>query len=294
MHGRGAHLAERAVRRDIPVEIDLDHLARIDLADEGGADHVERDRFAGEYRRVAKTAHHQRADAERIAAGDHALRGHQDQRIGAFDQPQCVDDLVEQLGITAGCDKVDDHLGVAGRLEDRAAANQVAAQVPGVGDVAVMSHRETAARQLGVERLDVAQAGAAGGRIAHVPGGHRARQFGDRFSARKIGGHMAQAAAREELGPVEAGYADGFLPAMLQRMEAERADGRGLVRAEHAENSTLFAQLVAVRVNERMSDVHESLEGSPAARPQWRLGRRITSMLRSKPVGEARWFTALV
>ena len=64
---------------------------------------------------------HQRADAERIAAGDHALGGQADQRIGALDLLQRVDEAVEQGAVAGGRDEVDDDLGVAGRLEDRAA-----------------------------------------------------------------------------------------------------------------------------------------------------------------------------
>ena len=121
--------------------------------------------------------------------------------------------------------------------------------------------------------------------------GHRTGELGDRLPTREIFRHVPRAAAGEEFLSVEAGDADRFLPAMLQRVEAERADRRRLVRADHAEDAALFAQLVAAsidtrRVNERMGDVHVSLEGSPAARLQWRLRRLITSPLRLKPVGE--------
>ena len=70
---------------------------------------------------------------------------------------------------------------------------------------------------------------------------------------------MAEPAAGEELLPVEAGDADRFLPAVLQRMQAERARRRRLVRADNAENAALFPQLVAVRVEEGVGKVHLSL-----------------------------------
>jgi hypothetical protein len=70
---------------------------------------------------------------------------------------------------------------------------------------------------------------------------------------------MAEPAASEELGAIEAGDADGFLPAVLERVEAERADRGRLVRADYAKDTALFAQLVAVEINERMCDVHEPL-----------------------------------
>ena len=58
-----------------------------------------------------------------------------------------------------------------------------------------------------------------------------------------------------------------------------------------AEHAAFLAQLVGAniqrgRINEWLGDVHGSLEGSAAARSQWRLGRNITRMLRWKLVGD--------
>ena len=53
--------------------VDQHQLARIDLAQIARADHVERDSFRREDRRLAELAHHQGSDAERIAAGDQPL-----------------------------------------------------------------------------------------------------------------------------------------------------------------------------------------------------------------------------
>ncbi len=76
--------------------------------------------------------------------------------------------------------------------------HQFLPQVAGVGDVAVVGHGKAAAGEIGIERLHVAQAGAAGGRVANMPGGHHARQLGNRFTGREVVGDMAQAAAGEE------------------------------------------------------------------------------------------------
>ncbi len=84
------------VAADPAVLAHFDDFARLDLADEIRADDVERHGFAGEDRRVADLAHDQRPDAERIAAGDHALGGHADQRIGALDHAQGIDEAFEQ------------------------------------------------------------------------------------------------------------------------------------------------------------------------------------------------------
>ncbi len=58
---------------------------------------------------------------------------------------------------------------------------------------------------------------------------------------------MAEPAPGEELGAVEAGDADGFLAAMLQRVKAERARRRRLPSAPITPKMpALLAQLVAV------------------------------------------------
>ena len=147
-------IAKRAVAGNIARVVDLDQLARFKLADEIGADDIERDAFAGEHHRprptfVRDATHDQRPDAQRIAAGDHALRGHADQRIGPFDQPQSIDELVKQGRIAAGGDEVDDDLGVAGRLEDRTLADQIGLKVHGVGNIAIMRDRKAAGSQVG-------------------------------------------------------------------------------------------------------------------------------------------------
>lgn len=269
-------VAERSVRADRTVETDFDEFARFDLPFELRAHHVERHGLAGEDLGIAQPAHHQRADAQRIAAGDHAVGGRHDQRIGTLDQPQGVDQLVEYGLESAGGDKMDDDLGIRGRLEDGPTLHQVAPEVDRIRDIAVVRHRETAAGQVGIKRLDVAQAGAPGGRITHMAHGHRAGQFGDRFAAGEIIRHMPQAAAREELRPVEAGDADRFLSAMLQGMKAQRAGGGGFRCADYAENAALFMQLVAVRVEQGVGEVHHLQIACRAL--QWGGSPKITSL----------------
>ncbi len=177
---------------------------------------------------------------------------------------------------------MDDHFGVGGRLEDRAALDQLGAQRAGVGNIAVMRHREAAAGQIGIKRLDVAQARSAGGRIADMPGGHDAGQFGDRFLAGKIVRDMADAAAGEEFGAVEAGDPGRFLPAVLKRVEAQRGGGGGIGRIDRAEHAALFAQLVAVLIEKRMGEVHQR-----ACPPRLIRMRAPMAMLRSDYKGSA-------
>ena len=161
--------------------VDDDDLAGLDVAHELGADDVERAGLAGQHPGDAAVggadaAEDERADAQRIAHADQRLVAHRDQRIGADHLLQRVDQPVDHGRIEADGDEVDEHLAVGGGLEQAAAPHQRAVKRGGVGQVAVMGHREAAELEIGVERLHVAQDGVAGGGVAVVADGARAGQ----------------------------------------------------------------------------------------------------------------------
>ena len=178
-------------RIDVAIETHLDHFARLDLANELRTDDVEGDCFGSEDGRIAHPAHLQRTNAERVATGDHSLRSHDDKRVSAFEQTQGIDQPVHRRRITTGCHEMDDHFGIAGRLENRPTPDEIFAEHARIGNIAVMRHSETAARKIGIQRLNVAQAGTARRRIPHMPCGHRTGQFGDCFLRGEILRHVA-------------------------------------------------------------------------------------------------------
>ena len=245
MHGFGSAGLERLERADAGA-IDQQHFARLDIAQEGRADDVERDALGGEDGRLAELAHDQWADAQRVAAGDQPVIGQDDQRISAFDLAQRVGQPVDRGGILRRRDEVDDDFGVAGRLEDRAAPVERPAELHRVGQIAVVGDREATLGKLGIKRLDVAQRGFAGGRIAHVADRAAARQRAHHLVAVEIAGDMAHRAMRVEIGAVEAGDAGRFLAAVLEGVQAERDEARGIVGAPHAEDAAFLAQLVVI------------------------------------------------
>ena len=154
-------------------------------------DDVEGDCFGSEDGRIAHPAHLQRTDTERVAAGDHSLRGHDDKRVSAFKQTQGIDQPVHRRRITTGCHEMDDYFGIAGRLENRSTPDEIFAEHARIGNIAVMRHSETAARKIGIQRLNVAQAGTARRRIPHMPCSHRTGQFGNCFLRGEILRHVA-------------------------------------------------------------------------------------------------------
>ena len=150
--------AERPVRSDCAIQIDFYEFTRLNLAHKIRADHIKRDRFAGKYRSVTEEAHHQWPYAERIAAGDHSLIGHANQRIRTLNQPQCINEPVKKRWITARRDQMNDHLGVRGRLKYCALAHQFVLQRHRVRDVAIVRDGKTARCQICKQGLNIAQA----------------------------------------------------------------------------------------------------------------------------------------
>jgi hypothetical protein len=223
-----------------------DDLARLHVAHVSRADDVERAGLAGQDGRALELAEHQRPDAQRIAHADHARGGERDEAIRALDLPKPVDQPVEQRAVGARGDQVDDDLGVHGGLEDAAALDQFAPEARRIGQVAVMPDGEAAGGELREQRLHVAQHGVAGGGVAVVADRGMAVQPADHRLAVQVVADLSEAAMGMELPAVERDDAAGFLSPMLQGVQAERGERRGVGRAPDAENAAFLVQLVVV------------------------------------------------
>ena len=101
-----------------------------------------------------------------------------DERVSPFDLLQRVGQPVEHVRSIGGRDEMDDHLGVTGRLEDRAATVERPPELHRVRKIAVVRDREAALGKLGEQRLDIAKRGLARGRIADMADRRRARRGG--------------------------------------------------------------------------------------------------------------------
>ncbi len=183
-------------------------------------------------------------------------------RKDALDLLQSVGQPVEHVGLPGRCDEVDDHLGVAGRLKDRAAAIECPPQLHRVGQIAVVGNGEAALGELGEQRLDVAQRGLAGGRIAHVADGAAAGELTDDIVAIEVARDMAHRPVRMEMLAVETGHAGGFLAPVLQRVQPQGNEACRIAGTPDAENAALLAQLVVVK---RIGRQHST--GSPERSP---------------------------
>ena len=122
--GRGSAIS-------IAVLGDHHHLAVLDLADEAGADDVERAGLRSKDIGAVELAEHQRPDAERIARADQLLVGEHHQRIGALELAERIDEAVDHARLLGAGDEMQDDLGVGGRLADRAVARPARAAASG-------------------------------------------------------------------------------------------------------------------------------------------------------------------
>ncbi len=193
-------------------------------------------------------ADHQRPDAERVAGADQRLVGQGDERVGALQLAQRLDEALDHARLAAARHEVEDHFRVGGRLVDRPVADERAAQRQAVGKVAVVRHRDAAGVEFREQRLHVAKDRLAGGGVADVADRRVAGQAGD-------GGRFGEMIADEseptfgiEAGAVKGDDAGRLLAAVLQGMETERGYRRGVGMAEDPEHPAFFAEAVGLRV----------------------------------------------
>ena len=158
-----------------PVGAEDDHLARLDVPLEGGADGRQRATLGGDD--VGAVGHPAKAkgtEAVRVAQADELLRRHQHQRIGALQPLNGAGDglLNGGGGQPLLGDQVGDDLGIAGRMEDGAGQFQFVAKLSGVGQVAVVGQGQLALLVVDLDGPAVAPAGGAGGGVAGVGDHH--------------------------------------------------------------------------------------------------------------------------
>ena len=247
MQGRAGSLGS-GKKLFTPVAVDHHDFAVLDVADEFRPDDVERAGLGAEDRAAVELAQHERADAERIAGADQLLVGQRDQRVGALDLRQRLDETVDDAGPPRSRGEQQHDLGVGRRLADGAAANELAPERQSVGQIAVMGDREAAGLEFGEQRLDIAQHGLAGGRIAHMADGRAPRKTVDGGGAREMVADQPLPALGVEPDAVIGDDARRLLAAMLEGVQPE-GDDRGRVgMVEDAEDAAFLAQPVAVEI----------------------------------------------
>ena len=152
--------------------------------------------------------------------------------------------MLDEALFLASRHEMQDHLGVGGRLADGAFFDEAVAQRQRVGEIAVMAQREAAGIEIDEERLHVAQHRIAAGRVADMADRHVALQPLDHRARGEMVADQADAALGMEMVAVEADDARRLLAAMLERVQAERGERRGIGMVEDAEDAALLVQPV--------------------------------------------------
>src|SRR5262249_50893936 len=124
-------------------------------------------------------------------------------------------------------------------------AHQLAAQRQPIGEVAVVADREATRIELREQRLDIAQYGFAGRRVAHMPDCDRAGQAIDHLAAGERVAHPSKPALGMEAEAVIGYDSRRLLSAMLERMQPKRRDRGGVRMAVDAEHTAFLAEPVA-------------------------------------------------
>ena len=194
--------------------------------------------------RAVQIADHQRPDTERIAHPIEGVGGQGDQGVRALHLSERVDQALHHGRLLRAGDQVDDHLGIGSRLEQTTLLDQLAAERERVGQVAVVPERQAAEREVGVQRLDVAQQRRARGRVADVADRGVTGQRADHRLVAEVIADQPERPVAVEHPTVEADDAGRLLAAVLQGVQAEHGVGRGVVVAVDAEHAALLAQLV--------------------------------------------------
>ena len=122
---------------------------------------------------------------------------------------------------TVAGDEVADDLGIRGAVEDGALVFQLAAQLHGVGQVAVVAQRHGAAAMPDDHGLGVGADAGAGGGVAHMAGGHVCRGGGQACQHLR-GEHLVyktQIPVAGDHAVIVDGNTAALLPAVLQRIQ---------------------------------------------------------------------------
>lgn len=238
--------------------VDGDDLAGGHVAHELRAQHVEGARLARYDPAVAQTADRQRAQSVLVAAGIDAVGRHDQEREGALEHVQRIDDG-EDAGPVAEpgllLDQVGQNLAIGRRLEEAALVLKVVAQEFRIDDVPVVRHGEIARIVTEKERLHVLDAAASGRRVAHVADGHVAAQRSELLLVEDLG-NQAVALDAAERAVVHGHDSGALLSAMLQCVEAVIGQRRGIGHPEDAEHAALLMQLAV------LNQLHHRLFGN--------------------------------
>ena len=236
-----------------PLFVDDDDFARLNIAHERRADGIQRAALRRKHHIVADSAHAQRTEAMRVAAGNQLRRTHDDERIRALDDLHGVQNrLFNRTALQALLrDDVGNHLGIRRAVENRAVFLQLFAKLRRIGQISVVCQCHRAFLMVNQQRLGIGTAVHPRCTVAAVTDRHRSLvDFAQRV-AREHLRHQSVVLVRLHHAIIVDDNAAALLTAVLQgiqRMIRLRDDALvGGIRAVNAEHAALLVQLVKRR-----------------------------------------------
>ena len=220
-----------------------DQLAGLDLAQQLGADDVERAALGGDHVAVLELPR----QSGRTPAGSRKATtpvvGHDDRRVGA--RSRCMTSATASSIRSAGSEEISAAMISESEVDRNLTpcSRQLVVELDRVDQVAVVGEGDRAA-VVPVDGLGVLPAAAAGGRVAHVPDRHVA---GERPQAALVEdlGDQAEVALGGDVAALAGRDAGRFLAAVLEREEREVGEPGDVVLGRvDAEDAALVARAV--------------------------------------------------
>ena len=255
----GVGLAKRV--RPHAVGVDGQQFTGLDVADERGADDVERRGLGGHHPAAIQPAERQRPHAVRVAGGIERVLVHEGQAERAAHRRQQLErGLLERgVGRAVGQQRAED-VGVGGGSgraahPDQACVAGAGRQLGGVDQVAVVTEGDAGARGgVAEHRLGVLPRRGASGGVAAVADGDVALHGGERLLVEHLADE-AEILEHQHLRAVGDGDARRLLAAVLQGIQAVvRELGHVLAGGPDAEDAT-FLFGVVLEVGVRLLDL---------------------------------------
>ncbi len=126
--------------------------------------------------------------------------------------------------------------------------DQLLAEREGVGEIAVVGDGEPARIDVRIERLHVLERRLAGRRVAVVTDRHIALEAVDDAGLVEVVADEAEATLGVELGAVIGDDAGRLLAAVLERVQAERGQGRGIGVPKNTEDPAFLAESIVTHL----------------------------------------------
>src|SRR4051812_5208723 len=242
--------------RGDPALAEPDHLPGRDVAQQLGADDVQRARLAGHAVAAAGLAEHERAQPRGVAErGDLLAREHDGGERTLHARHDVGDRVLDAVGRMRGDQRGDD-LRVRRRGEADAAVAQLAVQLDRVGQVAIVREGDLVAVRT-PHRLRVLPRVGPGRRVAHVTDRHVADERAQRLLVEDLVDQPEVALGQDVAAAVGRGDARRLLPAVLEGVQREvREAGDVVLGRIDAEDAALVTRSVAViRLEARLDHV---------------------------------------